>query len=213
MKGLPFIDVDYCMFSDWGYQKPTRIWGSSNLTKLGDQTCNGYCGNMEWTPAGKWVHKSTLGCTAPPGKVKPTESEQYRVPARLVGFLLEAAPHLVPPPRVQESESVRPAATSNPASPTSPATDTSAKAMAPPRRRSPSPRSGLTPESKEDMEKVGDGSQLGVKPRPPWTPGPMEVRAPLRHEGTVEPNVDVASSRIATAVQGSSMALDEAAAS
>ena len=28
MKDIPFIDVDYCMFSDWGYQKPTRIWGS-----------------------------------------------------------------------------------------------------------------------------------------------------------------------------------------
>ena len=26
MKGIPFVDVDYCQFSDWGYQKPTRIW-------------------------------------------------------------------------------------------------------------------------------------------------------------------------------------------
>jgi hypothetical protein len=22
MKNIPFLDVDYCQFSDWGYQKP-----------------------------------------------------------------------------------------------------------------------------------------------------------------------------------------------
>jgi site-specific DNA-cytosine methylase len=26
MRGIPFIDVDYCRFSDWGYRKRTRIW-------------------------------------------------------------------------------------------------------------------------------------------------------------------------------------------
>jgi site-specific DNA-cytosine methylase len=28
MEGIPYVDVDYCQFTDWGYQKPTRIWGS-----------------------------------------------------------------------------------------------------------------------------------------------------------------------------------------
>ena len=23
MAGIPYVDVDYCQFSDWGYQKPT----------------------------------------------------------------------------------------------------------------------------------------------------------------------------------------------
>ena len=26
VKGLPFYDIDYCMYSDWGYKKRTRIW-------------------------------------------------------------------------------------------------------------------------------------------------------------------------------------------
>ena len=27
MRGITFIDVDYCRFSEFGYKKPTRIWG------------------------------------------------------------------------------------------------------------------------------------------------------------------------------------------
>ena len=38
MRDIPYIDVDYCQFSDWGYQKPTRIWGSPMLKKTGKQT-------------------------------------------------------------------------------------------------------------------------------------------------------------------------------
>ena len=26
MRGLQFVDVDYCQFSDWGYRKRTRVW-------------------------------------------------------------------------------------------------------------------------------------------------------------------------------------------
>jgi site-specific DNA-cytosine methylase len=26
MKDIPFYDVSYCMYSDWGYEKRTRIW-------------------------------------------------------------------------------------------------------------------------------------------------------------------------------------------
>ena len=28
MHGCPWIDMDYCQFSDWGYMKPTGIWGA-----------------------------------------------------------------------------------------------------------------------------------------------------------------------------------------
>ena len=34
MMNIPFVDIDYCQFSDWGYQKPTRFWGSPNLGRL-----------------------------------------------------------------------------------------------------------------------------------------------------------------------------------
>ena len=31
LEGVAVLDVDYCQFSDWGYKKPTRIWGSPQL--------------------------------------------------------------------------------------------------------------------------------------------------------------------------------------
>ena len=46
MKDIPFYDVDYCMYSNWGYQKRTRIW--TNKTLLNNLICDksGSCGNM-----------------------------------------------------------------------------------------------------------------------------------------------------------------------
>ena len=44
MKDLPFIDVDYCMFSDWGYRKRTRIW--TNREDIHTVLCNKKCGNV-----------------------------------------------------------------------------------------------------------------------------------------------------------------------
>ena len=46
MKGIPFYDVDYCMYSDWGYKKRTRIWTNKEdwIGKLCDKS--GACGNM-----------------------------------------------------------------------------------------------------------------------------------------------------------------------
>ena len=43
MLGLPFADVDYCRYSNWGYRKRTRIW--TNVEYEG-KTCNKACGNM-----------------------------------------------------------------------------------------------------------------------------------------------------------------------
>ena len=56
MKDIPFYDVDYCMYSNWGYQKRTRIW--TNKTLLNNLICDksGSCGNMI---DGK--HKARLG--------------------------------------------------------------------------------------------------------------------------------------------------------
>ena len=46
MKGIPFHDVDYCMYSDWGYRKRTRIW--TNKEDWAGKLCDGSgaCGNM-----------------------------------------------------------------------------------------------------------------------------------------------------------------------
>ena len=46
MKDIPFYDVDYCMYSDWGYKKRTRIW--TNKKEFDNKLCDnsGKCGNM-----------------------------------------------------------------------------------------------------------------------------------------------------------------------
>ena len=44
MKDLFYIDVDYCMFCDWGYRKRTRIW--TNKVELKSTLCNNKCGNL-----------------------------------------------------------------------------------------------------------------------------------------------------------------------
>ena len=43
MLGIPFTDVDYCRYSDWGYKKKTRIWTSQDYE---GRVCNKQCGNM-----------------------------------------------------------------------------------------------------------------------------------------------------------------------
>lgn len=43
MKDIPYVDVDYCRYSDWGIRKQTRLW--TNITFPG-KTCNKNCGNM-----------------------------------------------------------------------------------------------------------------------------------------------------------------------
>jgi len=46
MKGIPFYDVDYCMYSDWGYRKRTRIWTNKKDWKNLICDGSGACGNM-----------------------------------------------------------------------------------------------------------------------------------------------------------------------
>ena len=56
MKDIPFYDVSYCMYSDWGYEKRTRIW--TNRKDFNNQICDksGACGNMVESK-----HKLVLG--------------------------------------------------------------------------------------------------------------------------------------------------------
>ena len=46
MKDIPYYDFDYCMYSDWGYRKRTRVW--TNKKDFEPLTCDnsGSCGNM-----------------------------------------------------------------------------------------------------------------------------------------------------------------------
>jgi len=84
IKDLPFYDVDYCMYSDWGYKKATRIW--TNKKDFKGLTCNKKCGNMIGT-----VHKTNLGNTERRIRVNGkshTREEAYRIPQDLIFSLL-----------------------------------------------------------------------------------------------------------------------------
>lgn len=53
MDGIPYTDVDYCQFADWGYQKPTRIWGSRQVQNIPPVLCDGRtCKNLVPTSGG-----------------------------------------------------------------------------------------------------------------------------------------------------------------
>ena len=57
MEGIPFIDVDYCQFSDWGYCKPTRVWGG-HISQLTNHKCvKGNCANVVVPPTGRPFHR------------------------------------------------------------------------------------------------------------------------------------------------------------
>ena len=41
---IPYYDIDYCRYSDWGYRKTTRFW--TNIEGLEFIPCNNKCDNM-----------------------------------------------------------------------------------------------------------------------------------------------------------------------
>lgn len=82
MLGIPFTDIDYCRYSDWGYKKRTRIW--TNVEYEG-KVCNKECGNMNGTK-----HKKSVGNSSYRNKYG-TETDytirlanRYRIPERLI---------------------------------------------------------------------------------------------------------------------------------
>tara|TARA_R110001599_G_scaffold48008_1_gene138664 strand:+ start:8850 stop:9491 length:642 start_codon:yes stop_codon:yes gene_type:complete len=80
MKDLPFYLVDYCMYSDWGYKKRTRIW--TNKKDWNNLLCDRKCGNMIGN-----LHKTNLGNTERKQKTRgkgTTQQERYRIPEDLI---------------------------------------------------------------------------------------------------------------------------------
>jgi hypothetical protein len=75
---LPHFEVDYCMYSDWGYKKATMIW--TNLEAFHPLKCNKRCGNMVGN-----IHKVNLAN----GPSQPTLYEKYRLPPNLVRDLFK----------------------------------------------------------------------------------------------------------------------------
>jgi len=44
MLGIPFVDIDYCQFSDWGYRKRTRFWTCNDLQNV---LCHPGCSSIK----------------------------------------------------------------------------------------------------------------------------------------------------------------------
>jgi hypothetical protein len=88
MKDLNFYLVDYCMYSDWGYRKRTRIW--TNRKDFKPLICDGKgtCGNMV-----NKLHKTNLGNADRFKRANElnlnkyngtSQQERYRIPEDLI---------------------------------------------------------------------------------------------------------------------------------
>jgi site-specific DNA-cytosine methylase len=76
MKNIPFYDIDYCMYSDFGYRKRTRIWTNKNTFNA--KLCNKQCGNMIGN-----THKYSTGNSYMGLKTKH-QKDLYRIPEKLI---------------------------------------------------------------------------------------------------------------------------------
>lgn len=86
VSGLPFVDIDFCRFSTWGYKKPTRFWCSQNIASRGNVFCDGKCGNLESSPHGGVRHKFVLSNRYRQGP--PNQHKQViQIPEGVVHYL------------------------------------------------------------------------------------------------------------------------------
>lgn len=95
-ESVPFYDVDYCKYSDWGYKKGTRFW--TNIEGFKPKTCKKDCDNMvgnahlkgvEGTPSKKRLaHKKQIGHNEKCNWDGSQKLERYRIPENLIYELL-----------------------------------------------------------------------------------------------------------------------------
>ena len=88
MEGIDYVDVDYCRFSNWGYQKPTRIWGPAEIGTLLPRLCAGQeCPNVGLRSNGYYGHKLILGATPKEGARRVRLEDQYRIPEGVIEYI------------------------------------------------------------------------------------------------------------------------------
>jgi hypothetical protein len=101
VKGLPFVDVDYCQFVECGFQKPTRIYGGSRIKDLRSVICNRKtCSNIL---EGR-KHKRPLG--GPRGNA--SKKLTYPMPELLVKYLASQGREGGEPPSHENERGVHP---------------------------------------------------------------------------------------------------------
>jgi len=99
---LPFYVVDYCKYSNWGYQKRTRVW--TDVKYFNPKTCKKDCENLMTTSKGTQRHLINMGfqektkanqidagIIPPSNKICGTTlADRYRIPPKLCEDLLKA---------------------------------------------------------------------------------------------------------------------------
>ena len=88
MQRIPIVDVDYCQLSDWGYQKPTLVWGSLDVVSKPSRLCDGKtCPNLaplEAAQVGRVrIHRESLGGP----RLRVSAVLKGRIPAKPVEYL------------------------------------------------------------------------------------------------------------------------------
>lgn len=81
MLGIPYVDMDYCRFSDWGYRKRTRFWTCEDLTSV---LCEGK-GKCPYMEGNK--HICAIGCAGYNfviGEGKTALQQRYSIPPALI---------------------------------------------------------------------------------------------------------------------------------
>ena len=77
---LPYYDVDYCKYSDWGYRKRTRIW--TNIEGFNNLLCKKDCPNMNG-------NKHKLNVTEMSSCGMGKNNPRYRIPPNLIKDLFK----------------------------------------------------------------------------------------------------------------------------
>jgi hypothetical protein len=86
MLGIPFTDVDYCMYSDWGYKKKTRIWTAVDYQgKLCDKKCGNINDGVHGPPTMFYNQDKSLAVYRNQDK-----DNLYRIPEKLIKELFDA---------------------------------------------------------------------------------------------------------------------------
>ena len=82
---IPYYDVDYCKYSDFGYRKRTRFW--TNIENFNNRKCAFDCKNLIIIDGCK-IHKKCVGRNNIDGE-KPNKLERYRIPQKLIEELFD----------------------------------------------------------------------------------------------------------------------------
>lgn len=89
--GVPFYDVDYCRYSDWGYRKRTRIWygGTSGPpAAFAPRVCRKDCGYVVGNRHVKDATGSAKGTTGRGQGGGNSRASRYKIPPDLLRELL-----------------------------------------------------------------------------------------------------------------------------